>query len=56
MKKFICSLAFIIVGLFVADRLGGIAMRWVGEHTNDVLGPKLRYLQHDIHGVKQCSA
>lgn len=49
MKKFICSLAFIIVGLFVADRLGGIAMRWVGEHTNDVLGPKLRYLQHDIH-------
>lgn len=49
MKKFICSLAFIIGGLFVADRMGGIAMRWVVEHTNDVLGPKLRYLQHDIH-------
>ena len=24
-------------------------MRWVIEKTNDVLGPKLRYLHHDIH-------
>lgn len=49
MKKFICSLVFILAGLFVVDRIGGIAMSWVGEHTNDVLGPKLRYLHHDIH-------
>lgn len=49
MKKFICSFLFVIVGLFVADRVGGIAMSWVGEHTNDVLGPKLRYLHNDIH-------
>lgn len=49
MRKFICSLSFILVGLFVADRIGGAAMSWVGDHTNDVLGPKLRYLHHDIH-------
>ncbi len=49
MKKLICSLAFIIAGLFIVDRIGGVMMNWVGEHTNDVLGPKLRYLHHDIH-------
>lgn len=49
MKKFVCSLVFVLVGLFVVDRIGGVAMSWVGEHTNDVLGPKLRYLHHDIH-------
>lgn len=49
MKKFIVSLAFIISGLFVADRIGGIGMNWVYEHTNDVLSPKLRYLHQDIH-------
>ncbi|MBQ8158888.1 MAG: hypothetical protein IJ081_07715 [Prevotella sp.] len=49
MKKLICSLVFILIGLFTVDRAGGLMMRWVGEHTNDVLGPKLRYLHHDIH-------
>ena len=49
MKKFIVSLAFIISGLFVADRIGGIGMNWVYEHTNDVLSPKLRYIRQDIH-------
>jgi hypothetical protein len=49
MKKLLCSLLFILSGLFVADRFGGMMMNWVGEHTNDVLGPKLRYLHDDIH-------
>ena len=49
MKKFVCSFIFIIVGLFITDRIGGLVMNWVGENTNDVLGPKLRYLHHEIH-------
>ena len=44
MKKFIVSFVFIITGLFVADRIGGVGMNWVYEHTNDVLSPKLRYI------------
>ena len=49
MKKFLCSMLFIIAGLFFTDRIGGIAMNWVGEHTDDVLGPKLRYIHNEIH-------
>lgn len=49
MKKFLCSLFFIIAGLFITDRIGGIAMNWVSNHTDDVLGPKLRYIHNDIH-------
>ena len=49
MKMFIVSLVSIIVGLFVVDRTGGVGMNWVNRHTNDVLGPKLRYLHQDIH-------
>ena len=49
MKKLVCSLLFVIMALFAVDRVGGVAMQWVARHTNDVLGPKLRYLQHDVH-------
>ena len=49
MKKFILSFVFIIVGLFVVDRIGGVGMSWVNGHTKDVLGPKLQYLRQDIH-------
>ena len=49
MKRFIVSFIFIIAGLFVVDRIGGSGMCWVSGHTNDVLGPKLRYIHQDIH-------
>lgn len=49
MKKLICTLLFVIVGLFAVDRASSLVMRWVGDHTNDVLGPKLRYLHNTIN-------
>ena len=49
MKKLICSIAFILIGLFITDRVGGIAMNWVCQHSNDVLAPKLRYLQKEVN-------
>lgn len=49
MKKLVCSILYVIIALFAVDRAGGVVMKWVGRHTNDVLAPKLRYLQHDVH-------
>lgn len=49
MKKFVCSLVFILISLLATDRIGGMVMDYVGQHTNDVLGPKLRYLRDSIH-------
>ena len=49
MKKLVCSVVFILISLLVTDRIGGMAMDLVGQHTNDVLGPKLRYLRDSIH-------
>ena len=61
MKKFILSLAFILVGVFVVDRLGGMVMWWVNQHTHDVSGPKIKYLVNDVHedvvmmGTSRCN-
>ena len=49
MKKFLCSLLFIALSLFAIDRAGSYVMGIIINHTNDVLGPKLRYLRDDIH-------
>lgn len=48
MKKLVISLLFILVGLFIVDRLGGEAMWWVSQHTNDIAGPKIKYLVNDV--------
>ncbi|MBQ6790840.1 MAG: hypothetical protein IJP76_05350 [Paludibacteraceae bacterium] len=48
MKKFIISIAFILIGVYVVDRLGGEAMWWVNQHTHDVSGPKIKYLANDV--------
>ena len=48
MKKFVLTCLFIAIGLFAADRLGGMAMRWVFHHSNDVLAPKLQYIQEGV--------
>ena len=40
---------FLLLGLFAADRLGGIGMKWINRHTGDLLAPKFRYLTEDLH-------
>ena len=49
MKRFLLSILFILGGLFIVDRLGGMAMHWVNQHTHDVSGPKIKYLINDVH-------
>lgn len=49
MKKLLISLAVVVLGVFVADRIGGCLMWWVNQHTQDVSGPKLKYLVNDVH-------
>ena len=49
MKKFLLSMLAIICGLWAVDRTGGLAMKWVSEHSTDVLSPKLRYIRDSIH-------
>lgn len=48
MKKLIYSTLFILVALFAVDRLGGGMMWWINQHTDDVSGPKIKYLVHDV--------
>ena len=61
MKKLITSLLFVTVGLFAVDRLGGMVMWWVNQHTHDVTGPKIKYLINDVHedillmGTSRCN-
>lgn len=61
MRKFALSLLFILTGLFIVDRLGAMVMWWVNQHTNDVSGPKIRYLINDVHedlvlmGTSRCN-
>ena len=50
MKKTILSLTLILAAFLAIDRLGALAMKWVFEHTNDIIAPKLRHLDH---GVRQ---
>lgn len=49
MKKLLLSLFIVLVGTFVVDRFGGRAMWWVNQHTQDVSGPKLKYLVNEVH-------
>ena len=62
MKKLTISILFILVGVFVADRLGGMAMWWVNQHTQDVTGPKIKHLVYDadedaiMMGTSRCNS
>lgn len=49
MRKLIISVLFVAIGLFAVDRLGGMLMWWVNQHTHDVSGPKIKYLVNDVH-------
>lgn len=61
MKKLLASILFVAVGLFAVDRLGGMIMWWVNQHTHDVSGPKIKYLVNDVHedvllmGTSRCN-
>ena len=61
MKRLIISCVFILLGVFVADRLGGVAMWWVNQHTQDISGPKMKYLVNEVHedvlllGTSRCN-
>lgn len=62
MKKLALSILFIIAGLFIVDRLGGKLMWWVNQNTNDVSGPKIKYLVNNVHedvilmGTSRCNS
>lgn len=61
MKKLLSSILFVAVGFFAVDRLGGMIMWWVNQHTHDVSGPKIKYLVNDVHedvllmGTSRCN-
>ena len=61
MKKFIASLVFVLIGGFVVDRVGGMAMWWVNQHTRDISGPKIKYLVNEVYedvilmGTSRCN-
>ena len=61
MKKFIASFVFVLIGVFAVDRIGGMVMWWVNQHTHDVSGPKIKYLVNDVHedvvlmGTSRCN-
>lgn len=48
MKKLVVSILFVLVGVFVVDRLGGMAMWWINQHTHDTTGPKMKYMVNDM--------
>ena len=62
MKKLALSILFVLVGVFVVDRLGGMAMWWVNQHTHDVSGPKIKHLVYDadedviLMGTSRCNS
>lgn len=43
MRKLIISIFVILSSVFILDRIGGKAMRWVSLHTNNSSAPKMRY-------------
>ena len=61
MKRLITSFLFILVGLFFVDRIGGQIMWWVNQNTNDISGPKLKYLADNVNediillGTSRCN-
>ncbi len=48
MKKLVISILFILVGVFVGDRLGGMVMWWINQHTHDTTGPKMKYMVNEM--------
>ena len=49
MKKLLISLLLICIAVLAVDRIGGLGMQWVSRNSQDVLSPKLWYIQDSIH-------
>lgn len=49
MKKFCLSFFVLLTALVAADRAVGCAMQCVGQHSQDVLAPKLCYISSGVH-------
>lgn len=49
MKKFCLSIIVLLSALMAVDRAVGGAMQWVGQHSQDVLAPKLCYVSRGVH-------
>ena len=49
MRKFICTVLAALLSLWGVDRLGGLVMWWVNRNSNDVIAPKLQYIEKGIH-------
>lgn len=60
-RRTIFSITFIIVSLFVIDRLGGYVMFWVNQNTQDQTAPKFKYIANEIRedvviiGTSRCA-
>lgn len=48
MKNLLKSLLFVLFALFAVDRIGGQIMWWINQHTQDISGPKLKYLADEV--------
>ncbi|MDD2954243.1 MAG: hypothetical protein PHC95_14010 [Parabacteroides sp.] len=48
MKKLLISLAIVVLGVFIADRMGGAVMGWVNQNSSDISAPKIKYLANDV--------
>lgn len=48
MKRLLISFLFIVIALYVVDRLGGYVMWQVNQHAQDENAPKLKYLADDV--------
>ena len=61
MKNLFRSILFIFIAMFAVDRTGGQIMWWVNQHTQDMSGPKLKYLANEVHsdvvllGTSRCN-
>lgn len=61
MKKLLISILFLFIGSFAVDRIGGMIMWWINQHTHDVSGPKIKYLVNEVHedillmGTSRCN-
>ncbi|MCM1373164.1 MAG: hypothetical protein NC113_10120 [Bacteroides sp.] len=61
MKRLSVSFLFVLSMLLIVDRAGGKIMWWVNQHTNDLSGPKIRYLAHEANedvvllGTSRCN-
>lgn len=49
MKRLLTTILFVVLALWVVDRIGGKIMWMVNQNTNTILGVKLKYLADEAH-------